>query len=264
MLTRVTAVEYVRPMESGRTSPLLVRCARDDGSVVEVVVKFSGFCDQQAENLAMEAVSACLAGDLNLPIPEPVFVSISDDWVEVVPDKSRRRRILQSARVAFGSRLVTGGYSAWTPDTRISEAMADTAAAIFTFDAITQNPDRRSDNPNCLLRGDNIRIIDHELAFGHRIVLGWRPPWAVGGLNWLERKGAHIFRADLRRAAGVDYDAIKATWLNIDDNRLTAYGASLPAEWATAANRVQSALDLIQSARANIDTCLAEVQRVLS
>lgn len=264
MLTRVTAVEYVRPMESGRTSPLLVRCADGDGSIIEVVVKFSGFCDQQQENLAMEAVSACLAGDLRLPIPEPVFVSIPDEWAEVVPDEARKQRIIQSSGVAFGSRLVTGGYSAWTPDTRISEAMVDTAAAIFTFDAIAQNPDRRSENPNCLVRGENIRIIDHELAFGHGVVLGWRPPWTAGGLNWLERKGAHIFRAGLRRAAGIDYDAIKAMWLNVDDNRLTSYGASLPTEWATAANRVQSALNLIRSAQANIDACLAEVKRVLS
>jgi hypothetical protein len=37
---------------SGRTSPLLIRCACDDGSVVEVVVKFSGFCDQQQKLLS--------------------------------------------------------------------------------------------------------------------------------------------------------------------------------------------------------------------
>jgi hypothetical protein len=45
-------------MESGRTSPLLVRCADDDGTAIEVVVKFSAFCDQLEENLAMEAVAA--------------------------------------------------------------------------------------------------------------------------------------------------------------------------------------------------------------
>jgi hypothetical protein len=262
MLAEVTAIEYVRPMESGRTSPILVRCARDDGAVIEVVVKFSEFCDQQQENLAIEAVAACLAGDLRLPIPEPLFVTVPGDWAEVVPDEARRQRIIQSSSVGFGSRLVTGGYSVWTPDTRISEAMVNTAAAIFAFDAIAQNPDRRSANPNCLVRGEQIRIIDHELAFGHGLVLGWRPPWSVGGLNWLVRKGAHIFRADLRRA-GIDFDAIKASWLNIDDNRLTAYGTALPADWAKAANRVQSALSLIRSAQVNIDACLAEIQRVL-
>jgi hypothetical protein len=188
MLARVRAVEYVRPMESGRTSPLLVRCAQPDGTVIEVVVKFSEFCDQRQENLAMEAVAACLAGDLGLPIPEPFFVDVPNEWADVVPDQARRKRILQSSRVAFGSRLVTGGYSVWTPDTRISDGMADTAAAIFAFDAIAQNADRRSENPNCLVRGESIRIIDHELTFAHGIIIGWHPPWSPGGLNWLERK----------------------------------------------------------------------------
>ncbi len=208
MLARVTAVEYVRPMESGRTSPLLVRCARDDGPIIEVVVKFSGFCDQHQENLAMESIAACLAGDLRLPIPEPLLVVIPDEWAAIVPDEERRKRILASARVAFGSKLVTGGYSVWTPDTRISEAMVDTAAGIFAFDAIIQNPDRRTENPNCLVRGESIRIFDHELAFGHRLMLNWQPPWAKGGLNWLETKGRHIFRPQLRRSM-IDFDAIK-------------------------------------------------------
>jgi hypothetical protein len=263
MLTRVTAVEYVRPMESGRTSPLLVRCVRHDGSIVEVVVKFSGLCDQQQENLAIEAIAACLAGDLKLPIPEPLLVAVPEEWAAIVPDEKRRKRILASSRVAFGSKLVTGGYSVWTPDTRINEAMVDTAASVFAFDAIIQNPDRRTDNPNCLVRGESIRIFDHDLAFGHRLVLKWQPPWAKGGLNWLEPKGKHIFRPQLRRSM-IDFDAIEAAWMTVTDDRLAAYQAGLPAEWSAAASRVQSAVSLVREARTNMAGCIAEIQRVLS
>jgi hypothetical protein len=263
MLTRVTAAEYVRRMESGRTSPLLVRCDRDDGSRVEVVVKFSAFCDQQVENLAIEAIAACLAGDLKLPIPEPLLVAVPEEWATVVPDEKRRKRILASSRIAFGSKLVTGGYSVWTPDTRISEGMVDTAASVFAFDAIIQNPDRRAENPNCLVRGESIRIFDHDLAFGHRLVLKWQPPWTKGGLNWLEPKGRHIFRAQLRRSR-IDFDAIEAAWMTVTDNRLAAYQAGLPAEWNAAASRVQSAVSLVRDARTNMAVCIAEIQRLLS
>ena len=263
MLTRVTAVEYVRPMESGRTSPLLVRCGRDDGSTIEVVVKFSGFCDQHEDNLAMEAVAGCLAGDLKLPIPEPMLVVIPTEWIAIVPDEERRKRVQASSRIAFGSKLVTGGYSIWTPDTRLTEAMVDTAAGVFAFDAIIQNPDRRAENPNCLVRGENIRIFDHELAFGHRLVLKWQPPWAKDGLNWIETKGRHIFRPELRRSL-IDYDGIKASWMTIADDRLAAYERSIPSEWGAAADRVKAALKLIREARVNVDACIAEIKRVLS
>ena len=67
----------------------------------------------------MEAVAACLAGDLKLPIPEPMLVVVPTEWIAIVPDEERRRRIEASSPIAFGSNLVTGGYSVWTPDTRL-------------------------------------------------------------------------------------------------------------------------------------------------
>ena len=59
MLVRMTAVEYVRPMRTGRTSPSLVNCERKDGAIVPVVVKFSENCDQKEVNLAREVLAAC-------------------------------------------------------------------------------------------------------------------------------------------------------------------------------------------------------------
>ncbi|MCW2121258.1 hypothetical protein M2226_000002 [Bradyrhizobium elkanii] len=263
MLATIMAVEYVRPMETGRTSPALVNCERSDGTIIPVVAKFSDCCDLHEVNLAREIIGACLAGDLGLPVPEPFIIEIPQGWSNVIPDPARRARIAASSRLAFGSALMTGGYSAWTPDTRIREAMVDIAAAIFAFDAIIQNPDRRDGNPNCLVRGEEIRILDHELAFAHRLVLGWRAPWLVGGLNWLERKGSHIFRADLKRNA-VDFGPIRQRWTAIVDNRLLTYKAAIPAEWGHVTADVESALTLIRGARDNIDACLTEIRRTLS
>jgi hypothetical protein len=73
MLATVMAAEYVRPMDTGRTSPSIVTCERPDGSTTTVVAKFSDFCDQKEANLAREVVAACLAtADLGLPVPTPV------------------------------------------------------------------------------------------------------------------------------------------------------------------------------------------------
>src|SRR5262249_16442791 len=130
-----------------------VRCVRDDGLRVEVVVKFSSFCDQQQENLAMEVIAACLAGDLKLPIPEPLLVAVPEEWAAIVPDEKRRKRILASSGIAFGSKLVTGGYSLWTPDTRISEGMMDTAASIFASPSFrTPIGERRTQTAWCVAK----------------------------------------------------------------------------------------------------------------
>jgi hypothetical protein len=249
-------------MINGKTGPALLLCQRQDGEEVEVVAKYSAGCERKETSLAAEVVGACLAADLGLPILEPVLVELDPRFIASVPDVQHRDRMAASNFVAFGSKHVTGQYSAWSSGNLISEAMLPSAAAVFAFDGIIQNPDRREGNPNCLVRGDEIRIIDHELAFAHGLILFWKAPWKVGGLQNLETPGLHIFRAGLRGKA-IDYEPIRSAWAALSDTQISAYGNAIPAEWATATNSVASALQLIKDARDNIDACITEIQRVL-
>jgi hypothetical protein len=95
------------------------------------------------------------------------------------------------------------------------------------------------------------------------MVLGWRPPWQPGGHNWLERKGRHIFLADLKRSR-LDFAPIRQRWNAIADARLVEYRAAVPAQWAHVATDLDSALALIRDARNNIDACLTEIRRILT
>ena len=141
--------------------------------------------------------------------------------------------------------------------------MVPMALATFAFDAIIQNPDRRSGNPNCLVRGDAFRIFDHELTFAHGLILGWKPPWVPGGLQLLEQPGFHIFRRELR-GKNLDFPTVRESWKHLIDSRIDGYADVVPAEWAQAATDVAGAITLIKSARDRIDDCLAEIQRVLA
>jgi hypothetical protein len=263
MLERVTAIEHHALITSGKTRPSRIVCERADGTTVEVVAKFSAGCEQKEASLAREVIAACLAGDLGLPVPEPFLVDVPRSWAHLVDDPVQRARVMESSTVAFGSRHITGGYAVWHSERRINEEMVPVAAAIFTFDAIVQNVDRRADNPNCLVKGSQIRIFDHELAFTHSVVIGWKPPWTLGSLKPLETPGFHIFRAGLIGRA-IDFGPIRAAWAGLLDSRITEYESVLPREWAGAAGAVKTALALIRDARDNIDACLAEVKRVLA
>jgi hypothetical protein len=262
MLARLSAIEYVRAMRSGRSGPLLLLCESADGQASEIVVKISAGCDEGVINLAREMVAACLATDLGLPIPPPYVIDFAPEFTSAITDSDQRNRVQNSSPVAFGSHHITGQYSAWMRGQRLSHVMIPSAAAILVFDGIIQNPDRRADNPNCLTRGDEIRIFDHEMTFTHKLVLGWLAPWRIGGLKNLETPGAHIFREQLRRRQ-IDYGPIRAAWAALSDPRLTAYGAAVPTEWAAANDAVRLALELIRGARDNIDARLTEVQRIL-
>lgn len=249
-------------MNNGKTAPALISCQKRDGDEIEVVTKYSIGCEQKEISLAAEVIGACLAADLGLPIPEPFLVELDPEFVASVPDPVHRNRMTESNFVAFGSKHVTGQYTTWTSGSLISEAMLPNAAAVFTFDGIIQNPDRRDGNSNCLVRGDEIRIIDHELAFAHGLILFWKAPWLVGGLQNFQKAGMHIFRSGLM-GRNINYAPIRDAWANLSDARISAYGNSVPEEWESATNSVASALQLIKDARDNIDACIMEIQRVL-
>lgn len=263
MIERATAVEMIRRAKHGRTEPLLMTCETEGGEFLELFCKLSAGCDQGVINLAHEAIAACLAADLNLPIPKPFITEIPDSLVQTVDDPSIAASISQSAPIAFGSTRVSNQFSAWTTGTKITDGMLPTAAATLVFDAIIQNPDRRSENPNCLVKGQELRLIDHELAFSHGMILFWKPPWALGGLQALTEPGRHIFREKLLPRE-IDFSTIAADWLGLSDARLQEYGSIIPAEWAAAQGDINSAVTLIAEARENIDDCIAEVRRILT
>lgn len=262
VIETVTAVQFDRRSTSGRTGPGFLLCEDDSGDDVELVAKLSATCDLSVTSLSMEAICACLAGDLGLPIPQPFFVRMDADWIDSIADTDWRAAAQRSCPVAFGSKRLPPGYAQWISSTSLTGAMPDIAAAVLLFDALIDNPDRRSNNPNCLVRGEEIRIFDHELALPTAVLFGWRPPWMVGGLQNLEQPGAHIFREPLKRKV-VNWDAIKAQWTALSDERLQEYVNVLPPEWGAAITAAQSGLIKVRNARDNIDGCIAEVQRLI-
>ncbi len=266
MLTTVEAVEFTKPMGSGKTLPSLVLCEKADGTTVELVAKFSGGCDAREASLTREVIAACLAADLKLPIPTPYLVDIPTGWESVVPDTGRQAQIAASCRTAFGSTFVTGQFTLVTPGTVISDEMLGIAAAIFVFDALAQNADRRASNPNCLIRGTEFRIFDHELTFPS-MLLGFVPPWTVGGLKSLENNENHVFRKQML-GRKIDFHPVKSAWQDLSDHRIDQYGQSVPAAWLASKvvadnDVVAKSLATIKAARDHIDACLTEVERVL-
>ncbi|MBO0902159.1 HipA family kinase [Jiella sonneratiae] len=262
MISRAILTRIDRVAIQGRTGPILSACETDSSEEVEVFVKLSAGCEQNVVNLAREAVAACLAADLGLPVPKPWLVEIPREIIPVVSDAQVADKLRRSCKVAFGSTRSTG-FSVWSSGQRLSDLMKPLAVGILLFDAIIQNLDRRTENPNCLVRGTDLRIIDHELAFAHRLILFWRAPWVLGGMAEFETPGRHIFVHELK-GKPFDFSEIKARWTALSDARLQEYEAAIPPEWAAARADIDAALKLIAEARDNIDACVEELGRILT
>ena len=263
MLSRVTASEIIREASSGRTKPVLMHCEIDSDIAIEVFCKLSTGCFEGVTSLAREVVAACLALDLNLPVPTPYLVEVPSILASIVTDSDIAERLRASSPIGFGSAKVRSQFSVWTSGSRVTASMLPSALGAFVFDAVIDNADRKPSNPNCLVARDRLHLIDHELSFPSTAgLLGWQPPWQEGALSWLDRVDGHLFCRELK-IRHLDFGPLRQLWSGISDDRLLEYGRTIPPEWETAQPAVEEALDRIRNARDNLDGVIAEIRRVL-
>ncbi len=262
MLGRLTAVRFDRRMASGKSWPCQLAGLDPDGDEKEVVAKFSDGCERKVAALAAEAIAAMLAADLDLPVPEPHLVSFDDEFIDLIPEAECElvARMRASVPVAFGSTKLPPGFSTLPRENAIPRALRQQAVEIFVFDELIQNPDRRPENPNCLLDGNNFAIFDHELTFVTEGIIGWQPPWEPGSL-WAAN--GHVFFPDIL-GRQLDLRRLKGAWEAISDNRLGQYRQALPTEWNDDNGVADSALEYLAQVRENLDPVLAEIERVLA
>lgn len=263
MLSHVTAVRFDGRVQSGRTVPCRLTCEAADGTEVEVVAKLSDGCDRKVTALAMEAIAAMLAADLDLPVPEPFLVTLEPEFIAGVPEGTVVTMARRSNPVAFGSKKLPPGYTSWPVGKAIPKDALATAAEIFAFDALIVNDDRRPANPNCLFNGSSLAIYDHETAFFTEGILGWQPPWEVGSLESYKQTRRHLFSEQLCGKV-VNFDRFAGAWLAVTNERLAAYRAALPEAWNAASQHANDALLYIGRVRDNIEAALQEVRRVIS
>lgn len=256
MLKKLLASRLERKMSTGRTKPCLITC---EGTVagdedIQLVVKFSAGCHEKEKNLALEAIAAMLAADLELPVPEPFLVEIDEDFISSILDGELRRHIQGSNRIAFGSRLLPQGFALWVKDGKVPKELTHTAAEVFLFDAIIANADRRPDRPNCLTTGNEIAIFDHEMSFTMHQELFWKAPWQENGFDRIAEPGNHIFAPPFFEEKPVELHRFKDAWSALPPSRFEEYCQALPPEWAIDNDFLEGIVSHLKEIQSNIDT----------
>lgn len=266
-IEQVEAVQFHRVMTAGRTTPLLLSCERADGRLIDAVVKFASGRECTPTSLAAELIASQLAADLKLPTPTPFRIVWDQLFTDSLAEATALSVIRPSHPPAFGSSFVTNGFSTWPRERRlVGEPMQQQALAVFFFDCMIGNADRGIVKPNILVRHDELRVIDHEMAFRDYLLIA-KPaaPWSVGGLNPMSTHGAHIFAAPLAKLARqLDFGPIKAAWQGLSDQQINGYLAALPPEWLGDRLLASFAIQRIRDCRDRIDACVDECRRVLN
>lgn len=264
MLSTVYASRYIKKMGSGRNLPCLIECEREDGSTVEVVVKYSCTLFEKEKNLAIEAIVAMLAADLGLPVAEPFVVQLSEDFIQTVNEAPIASNLSNSCRQAFGSALLTGGATAWLQGQTVAPGQSQLAAEIAVFDQIIINSDRLPRNPNLLFRDNTLLMIDHELSLGLNQVLFWREPWVDGGLSDLEGRERHIFARPYFETPVTSLERFDAAWQSLPPTRFKDYLTALPSSWVYDETKLQEILNYLMDVQRNIGSITKNALRVFA
>ena len=259
-LPRLQAVAFVKRLESGRSRPGLFRCETPEGHFEgEYVVKLRASLESGTVAFAFEALGATLARKLGLTVPDSAQVEIDALLADAIHsvDPEAAGVVRRSTGLNFRSKYLRG-LPTWGEKQRIPTALRERALEVFAFDALIQNPDRKTGNPNLLAGSSEIVLIDHEAAFSFYYALG-EPvePWKVSKMPFPRD---HVFFSGLRGRIG-SLDRFQDRLSGISDGDLEAMLSMLPDEWRD--DRLSVVLDHSRKVRDHADEFLEEVRRVL-
>lgn len=153
----VHATRYIAAFREGGSLPAVIEA--DDGA--QYVVKFRGAA-QGPKALIAELVCGEIARALGLPIPELVFVELDTALGRAEPNPEIRDIIMGSAGLNVALAYLPGSL-AYTP-LLAPPPDAALASRIVWFDAFVTNIDRSAANPNMLLWGGELWLIDNAAA----------------------------------------------------------------------------------------------------
>jgi hypothetical protein len=188
--------------------------------------------ERREQGMLSELFASRLASHFGILVPEPVLVEISPSFSDLVAQRqsSIADKIRNSVGLNFGSELLIGATT-WPIDKAVPESMRQAALNVFAFDALIQNPDRRFDNPNLLVGGDNVYVYDHESGFSFLLAIGpSRTPWTLDGEEYLD---AHVFFSKLkgRLHDGLDLSDFITRLKSLTDNALQRITSDIPEGW---------------------------------
>lgn len=261
----LTAVDFIKPMGNGRTRPVMLGCENAAGDRSEVIVKFRSR-ELTVKAQIAELLAAQLADDLGLDVPRAVVVNVPDGFEAIVPDEELAALVKASQGNNFGSVNIGPGFTTWLTGRSPHGGQRDQAAAIFAFDLLVQNPDRRVENPNLWSRSDRLGVYDHEQAFSSLFlpIIGGAPkPWITAdqttGFDFIKR---HVFYTALRGGA-LDFDGFIERLDGLTDAMLERYGDPVPTEWRDGNELCENVVAYLGEARQHRDPLIDYVKHIL-
>ncbi len=225
----------------------------------DYVVKLRAGTQMWAGSFLNELVCSLIAKELDLFVPEPAIVEISQELVDLMIGHQNYSIARSSIGQNFGSEYHEG-FSLLVPDSNFSDVLRPQLAELLAFDIFIGNPDRRLQKPNFLTNGSSLLILDHEMACSFTLTIGANAsPWIITDLdvNWISEHYCYpIFHGEI-----LDLHNFRDKLALINNGFWNKLEAAIPAGWVhDSFGRIKNQLDQIVQHR---DIFVDEINRIL-
>lgn len=173
---KITAIDYKLPevfaqgfYESFLTSankPILITGVnKESGEKLDYVVKLKA-AERMSNEASMRELLACfISMEFELPVIQPAIVEITPEFVETLKGNDSWQPATKSLGYNFGSLNLTD-HKTLIINQPLNNHQLLHAQNAFVFDMFIQNSDRTIIKPNVLTNGNDLVMLDHEIAFG--------------------------------------------------------------------------------------------------
>ncbi len=165
-LPEIYAQRFNDELPNSANKPIVISGVdKSTGEKGDYVVKFRK-ADRMSEEASMrELLASFIAMEMEIPVVEPAIIEIGENFVELLKGNDSWAVASKSLGYNYGSKYLKE-YSTLILNKPLNNHQLPYAQNAFAFDMFIQNSDRTIIKPNLLTNGEDIIILDHEIAFG--------------------------------------------------------------------------------------------------
>jgi HipA-like protein len=247
-------------IKKGRTSPLLLGCERLDGDQIfrgSFVVKAVGLPEVATFTLAQECAGSVLAAAAGVIVPEVALIELPPEFVTATSGDLEQFGLQIEAGMAVGATYLQG-LAPMNRNPTLRDDEIEAAARIYAVDLALQNPDRRTDNPNCGYHRKMITAYDFEAAFSFRMLIGAKPD--ACDVTTFGIHNRHLFFAALR-GKPIQWRPICRAICSLNGALLEPIRQQAPQTWQPILDSISEHLTMLTG---RADDLEAQIRRSLS
>lgn len=229
-LSEIEALQFSKVFNTGSTEPILIHGVDQNGNRGQYVVKCIKATRMSPSASNFELLGTWIGRELGFNTVEPVLVNISHEFVQTFAGQPGYTNALKSIGKNYGC-VYEPAYMEVVTGAAFSKELTTQLLQIYAFDMFISNADRRITKPNLLTDGENILLLDHELAFSFVNLLFAKnsTPWKLNHSDFEMAKGHYLY--PYLKGAEHDFTEFVERFLVLNDEFWANVHKFIPKEW---------------------------------